>query len=108
MVSFKDFNKKLQEIQTFIHENVANSAEFFSKTKEQLMESELHARASARLARFREKLNGQERRLMKAFPRWKSVRYNDVLVKIRELAAGSRLWAKKANKDEESDKNEEA
>ena len=108
VVSFKDFNKKLQEIQTFIHENVANSAEFFSKTKEQLMESELHARASARLARFREKLNGQERRLMKAFPRWKSVRYNDVLVKIRELAAGSRLWAKKANKDEDTDKNEEA
>lgn len=47
MVSFKDFNKKLQEIQTFIHENVANSAEFFSKTKEQLMESELHGPVQA-------------------------------------------------------------
>lgn len=45
---------------------------------------------------------------MKAFPRWKSVGITMMLVKIRELAAGSRLWAKKANKDEDTDKNEEA
>ncbi len=105
VVSFKDFNKKLQEIQAFIHENVANSAEFFSKTREQLLESELYARVSARLARFREKLNGQERRLMKAFPKWKSTRYNDALVKIREL--GGRLWAKKADKSGETDESKE-
>lgn len=90
LVCIKGFDKKLAEFNAKIQENLqanlekARSFGVLEKAKQEFSESELKQRLEEAVAHFKSKrMNRQERRIIKAFPKMRSIRYNDILERIR-------------------------
>lgn len=89
VIHIKGFNKKLAELHTKIQENLyenlekARSFGVFEKVKLDFEDSELKIKMEEAVSALRDRMNKQEQRILKAFPKLKSVKHNDIFEKIR-------------------------
>lgn len=70
LMGFTGFNKKLRELSAIIEEKTAEA-----KKAENLRKNEI----------FGKRLSFQQRRMIKAFPKLKSVKYDDILTDLKQL-----------------------
>lgn len=90
LMKFKDFNKKLEQLHSYIAEAVAVQTEAIGRAKNQIMESEAFKKFRLKAEHFKKKLNFQERRILAAFPKFKPIKYADAALKVREFISASK------------------
>lgn len=81
------FNGKLHEVSEVLKklkdEALQNAEERKNAVTDKLKETELYTAMSSAYEEFRKKINHQERRILKAFPKLKSIHYNEALSGFR-------------------------
>lgn len=83
LVHFGGFQKKLKQIHAFIDSNL-KPPEVFGKVLLQIEDNPLVAQILEKLKGLALKMDYQEKRILQAFPRFRSLRYNEVLDKIKD------------------------
>lgn len=89
VIYIKGFDKKLSilhdKLQTNLRANLeeANPLIAIEKAKREFKESDLKLRLDEAAAAFKERMNYQEKRILTAFPKWKSVNHNDIVERIK-------------------------
>lgn len=84
ILSVSDFDQKLKELSAEIAGFTDGALHRYAETlKERVGEKELHEKISHAYERFRSRMNAQEHRMLKAFPAFRSMRYNKHLQEIR-------------------------
>lgn len=100
VTGFTGFNEKLREIALMLEQKkteVIKNADSYKSTAAE----KLHEIASKRPHPFNEiftgKLNAQQRRMIKSFPKLKSVKYNNILTEIRNAVQNAKKNIKKTH-----------
>lgn len=81
------FERKLRELNERIEARIESVREQQKAALERVRESAIYTKLSDAYEDFLKDLNAQERRILKAFPKLRSLRYDSVLKKIRERLA---------------------
>ncbi len=85
ILSVLAFDQKLRELSAEIAEFTDQTIHRYAETlKEKISEKELHDKISGIYEGFRSRMNSQEHRMLKAFPAYKSMRYNKHLQEFRQ------------------------
>lgn len=85
VTSFSEFNAKLHELNEKLNSALSSANGQRKSISEKIQKHELYLRVTEAYMGRNKKFNLQERRLIKAFPKMRSTRYNDALDKIRYL-----------------------
>ena len=89
VIRIKGFDKKLSSLHAKLQENLRASLEeahplaAIEKAKREFKEIDLKLRLDEAAAAFKERMNYQEKRMLTAFPKWKSVNHNDIVERIK-------------------------
>lgn len=90
LLKIKGFDKKLAEINGRIHENIhsgfskTHTATMLERVKQNFEDIDLREKIDEVVANFKKnRLNRQEIRLIRAFPKLKSTKYSDIIEKLR-------------------------
>jgi uncharacterized membrane protein len=81
---FAKFEKKLKKLTNGMDNAIQTANQYKKVILYKISESEIYEKASAAYISILGKINSQERRMILAFPRFRSTRYNDALQKIKE------------------------
>ena len=84
LVKFTEFQAKLEYLHLYLENKMALSRELMDKTMLQFEESRVYIQIKDKMKTLFSKQNRQVERLLKAFPRFRSMLYDDVLVRIKE------------------------
>ncbi len=84
LTAFSGFEAKLQELASRIGEAAAAITEQPGMLTSKLRDGQIHKFLEEAHQDLYKRINNQERRLLKAFPKLRSVRYNDALDHLRE------------------------
>lgn len=82
---FSGFEAKLRELNERINTAAAAAKGQRVSVSERLRDNELYAKLTAPYAELYKKFNSQERRLMKAFPKLRSTRYDKALQRVKQF-----------------------
>lgn len=86
ILSFLNFDQKLKEFSAELAEFTDQALFRYAETlKEKISETELHEKIGGIYERFRSRMNSQERRMLRAFPAFRSMRYNKHLQEFRKV-----------------------
>lgn len=92
LTSFSDFNAKLHELNERLNNALSLANGQRKAISEKIHSNEIYMRITELYVGRHKRINSQERRLIKAFPKLRSTRYNDALDRIRQ-----HIFTKSAN-----------
>jgi len=84
LVKFTGFQEKLQSLHHYLENAMTDPQGQMEKTISQIEDSKAYGQIKEKMKSIIVKMNYQEKRMLRAFPRFKSLPYNDVLVRIKE------------------------
>lgn len=87
VTKFSAFEKKLRDLNEKLNARVDAVREQKQAVVDRIQESAVYTKLSDSYEEFLKDLNAQERRILKAFPKLRSLKYDSVLKKIRERLA---------------------
>lgn len=99
---FTKFQNKLKELHGYIQNSISSSQGIVEKAISQIEDTNAYNQVKDQLKIFLAKTNNQERRILKAFPQFKSIQYNEVLNKIKEHVFSQNI---SDNSDNNSNRN---
>lgn len=85
ITKFAKFEKKLKELSYHMNNLINEGHEYKKLILEKIKDMEIYGEISLPHLNILKKINFQERRILKAFPRLRSLRYNEALQKVREF-----------------------
>ena len=80
VIGLKGFNKKLKEFNEYLNNTITQS---FGGAVNQVLDSGAYQQLKSVFGALKDKLNRQESRILKSFPKFKSNSYNDIVEKLK-------------------------
>lgn len=84
VTKFSSFERKLRELNEILESGLDAVREQQKSVLERIQESTVYTKLSDAYEEFQRELNAQERRLLKAFPKFRSLNYDSALKKVKE------------------------
>ncbi len=84
VTKFSSFERKLRELNELLESGRVAVREQQKAVLERIQESTVYTKLSDAYEEFQRELNTQERRLLKAFPKFRSLNYDSALKKVKE------------------------